>query len=587
MVPLKKRVARDQLKSTALRVADETLELVSQVKSAFYSLQASQQLLQQFRLIVDTNAASLDLAQRQHEAGNITDLALAQQQAVYSRSRLDVAITEAEIRRNREKLNRLLGLWGADTDWQISGELPEVPSSDVPMRALERLAISQRLDLQADYLQLTSQLKNLGLTRRAFLQKFFALSPERGMQFSRVSSQHNPNASNPMSSPGKFSFNLSKFPEGGLILVIVALGLLLAIFGGSVQLPKFQMTPDGKRERVFVTNPAGQRIPAFETVNKFFNARTIVQIAKDTSFFAIMAVGATVVIITGGIDLSVGSMYALASVCGALVLSPYGPSGGGVATGLGILATVAVGTLLGFFNGAMITGFNVHPFIITLGTMAIYRGIAFVQTSGQSIGGFPEAFRQFVRWEIVPDLSLVPLIVMILVTIIGGIFLSQSSIGRKIYAVGGNEIAAKYSGIRVGRVKLLAYTISGLVAGIASVLSLGYYGAGSSGDGQGYELNVIAASVVGGASLVGGKGTALGAFLGAVILQMISNGLVILNIPQNYSQIVIGLVVIAAVVLDQLNTWATKRRTLARTSSIKKKVVQESDTPVSLKPKIT
>jgi cobalt-zinc-cadmium efflux system outer membrane protein len=165
MIPLKKRVAKDQLEAVVLRVADETLELVSQVKGAFYSLQASQQLLKQFQLIVDTNAASLDLAQRQHEAGNITDLALAQQQASYSRSRLDVATTEAEIRRNREKLNRLLGLWGADTDWQISGELSQVPSSDLPMRGLERLAISQRLDLQADYLQVTSQVKNLGLTK--------------------------------------------------------------------------------------------------------------------------------------------------------------------------------------------------------------------------------------------------------------------------------------------------------------------------------------------------------------------------------------------------------------------------------------
>jgi outer membrane protein, heavy metal efflux system len=165
MIPLKKRVAKDQLEAVALRVADETLELVSQIKGAFYSLQASQQLLKRFQLIADTSAASLDLAQRQHEAGNITDLAMAQQQASYSRSRLDVATTEAEIRRNREKLDRLLGLWGADTDWQIAGELPEVPSSDVPMRALERLAISQRLDLQADYLQVTSQLKNLGLTK--------------------------------------------------------------------------------------------------------------------------------------------------------------------------------------------------------------------------------------------------------------------------------------------------------------------------------------------------------------------------------------------------------------------------------------
>ncbi|CEF49167.1 unnamed protein product [uncultured bacterium] len=165
MIPLKKQVAKVQLEAATLRVADETLALVSQVKSAFYSLQAAQQLLQRFKLIVDASAASLDLAQRQHEAGNITDLALAQQQATYSRSRLDVATTQAEIRRNREKLNRLLGLWGTDTDWQISSELPQVPSSDLPMRGLERLAISQRLDLQADYLQVTSQVKNLGLTK--------------------------------------------------------------------------------------------------------------------------------------------------------------------------------------------------------------------------------------------------------------------------------------------------------------------------------------------------------------------------------------------------------------------------------------
>jgi ribose/xylose/arabinose/galactoside ABC-type transport system permease subunit len=372
--------------------------------------------------------------------------------------------------------------------------------------------------------------------------------------------------------PGKFEFDFSKYPESGLVIIIVVLGLVLAVFGGSVQMPRFETTPEGKRQRALVTNTEGQQVPAFDSANKFFNAATIVQIAKDTSFFAI---------ITGGIDLSVGSIYALASVCGALVLSPYGPSGGGVATVLGVIVTVGVGTLLGFFNGAMITTFRVHPFIITLGTMAIYRGIAFVQTSGQSIGGFPSAFRQFVRWELLPGLSLVPLIVMIIVAIVGGILLSRTAFGRRIYAIGGNEIASRFSGIRVGRVKLLAYALTGLTAGIAAVLSLGYYGAGSSGDGQGYELNVIAAAVVGGASLVGGKGTALGALLGAIILQMISNGLVILDIPQNYSQIVIGLVVIAAVLFDQLNAWLTKRRLLARTSSMKKEVVAAGDTPVS------
>jgi outer membrane protein, heavy metal efflux system len=165
MIPLKKRVAKDQLQSAALRVADETLELISDVKSAFYSLEASQQLLQRFKLIVDANAASLDLAQRQFEAGNISDLALTQQQTTYSHSRLDVVTTEAEIRRNREKLNRLLGLWGPETGWQISSDLPEVPKADFSTQGLERLAISQRLDLQSDYLQVASQAKNLGLTK--------------------------------------------------------------------------------------------------------------------------------------------------------------------------------------------------------------------------------------------------------------------------------------------------------------------------------------------------------------------------------------------------------------------------------------
>ena len=381
-----------------------------------------------------------------------------------------------------------------------------------------------------------------------------------------------------MALPGKLS--LSKFPEGGLILAIVVLGLVLAIFGGSVQRPKFEIR-DGQRQRAVEVTQEGLKIPAVVTVNKFFNAQTLIQIAKDTSFFAIMAIGMTIVIITGGIDLSVGATYALSAVCGALVFNHFGPSGGGGAILLGVLVTVGVGILCGLANGAMTVAFNVHPFIITLGTMAIYRGIAFVQTGGQSIGDFPADFREFVRHEYFGGLSLVPLIVMVVVMIIGGIFLARMAIGRKVYAIGGNEIASRFSGIRVGRVKLLVYTLSGLSAGIAATLSLGYYGAGSSGDGSGYELNVIAAAVVGGASLIGGKGTALGALLGAVILQMISNGLVILNIPQNYSQIVIGVVVIAAVLLDQLNARLAERSLLAKTGRIKKEVLESSEAPAS------
>ncbi len=358
---------------------------------------------------------------------------------------------------------------------------------------------------------------------------------------------------------------LARVPEAGLLIVILGLGLALTIFGGSVKRPKLEPGPDGERQRVFITSLDGERTPVFEEVNKFLNAQNLTQLAKDTSFTAIMAVGATFIIIAGGIDLSVGAIYALASVLGALVFRLYGPEGphagspgAGVALGLGTCAGVAA--LCGGLNGGMVTLLKVHPFIITLGTMAIFRGIAFVITTGQSIGGFPVAFRDLVLWQTAGGLSLVPLAVMVVVALLGGIYLARLAPGRRIYAVGGNELASRYSGIRVDWVKLSVFLFSGLTAGIAALLNLGYYGAASSGDGQGYELNVIAAAVVGGASLTGGKGSALGALLGALIIQMINSGIVILGISQNYSQIITGAVVIIAVVLDQLNNWLARRR---------------------------
>ena len=371
-----------------------------------------------------------------------------------------------------------------------------------------------------------------------------------------------------MSSPVR---SLLRFQESGLLLVILGLGLLLTIFSGSVRIPLFERDADGGRKRVFTTDAAGERTPAFVEKNKFLNTQNLAQLAKDTSFTAIMAVGMAVVIISGGIDLSVGSIYALASVIGALVLRHYGPdgAGAGLASGVGVLlgmvACVGTATLCGLFTGGLIVALRVHPFIITLGGMAILRGIAFVITKGQSVGGFPPAFREIVRFEVGDGLSIVPMLVMLTVLIIGWIFLSRLAAGRRVYAIGGNELAARFSGIRVERVKLGVYLISGFTAGIAALLSIGYYGAATSGDGQGYELNVIAAAVVGGASLIGGRGSALGVVLGALIIQMISSGIVILGIDQNYSQIIIGSVVIAAVVLDNFNTWLAKRRLTAKT----------------------
>jgi ribose/xylose/arabinose/galactoside ABC-type transport system permease subunit len=353
--------------------------------------------------------------------------------------------------------------------------------------------------------------------------------------------------------------------EVSLVLVVLFLGAILTFFGGTVKVPKLQVNERGERQRVFdVVN--GERVPVFEEKNKFLNAANLTQLAKDTSFIGIMAVGATFIIIAGQIDLSVGAIYALASVLGAIVFRAFGPNGAlanappNEALLLGMLTCLLVGFMAGVLNGAMVVALKVHPFIITLGTMAIYRGEAFVITSGQSIGDFPEAFRYLIRWETGDGLSLVPLGVMLAVVVIATFYLTFLVPGRHIYAVGGNEQAAQFSGIRVKKVKLKVFIFSGLTAGVAALLAIGYYGSATSGDGQGYELDVIAAAVVGGASLSGGRGSALGALLGALIIKMIDNGIVILGIDQNYSRIIIGAAVILAVVLDQFGGWWARRR---------------------------
>ena len=344
---------------------------------------------------------------------------------------------------------------------------------------------------------------------------------------------------------------LLRFQESGLLVVILVLGAFLTAFSGTVRAPLFQEGPDGTRERVFITDANGERTPAFVERNKFLNAQNLAQLAKVYELLPIAVL--------------IGSIYALASVAGALVLNHFGP--GGPAGDIGLMgslagAAVCLGTALvcGLTNGGLIVALRVHPFIVTLGTMAVFRGVAFVATQGQSVGGFPQSFRDLIRIEVGQGLSVMPLLVMIAVTVVGWVALSRLAAGRRVYAIGGNELASRFSGIRIERVKLGVYLMSALAAGIAALLSLGYYGGATSGDGQGYELSVIAAAVVGGASLSGGRGSALGVVLGALIIQMINSGIVILGIDQNYSQIIIGSVVIAAVVLDNVNSWLAQRR---------------------------
>ena len=293
-------------------------------------------------------------------------------------------------------------------------------------------------------------------------------------------------------------------------------------------------------------------------VNKFLNRENLVGVATVSSFIAIMAVGMAGIIIMGGIDLSIGSVYALAAVVGAFALHELGPKAAApVAIPTGLLLCCGIGGLCGMLNGAAIVGLKVHPFIITLGGMAVYRGIAFVLTKGQSIGDFPQAYTLgFFKYQAF-DVNPVPMLFMIAVAVAGALVLRQTVFGRRTFAIGGNETAGRYAGVPVGRVKVLLYAIGGLLAGLAAAMRLGYYGAVSSDAGSGYELDVIAAAVVGGASLSGGRGSALGAMLGAVVIQLIENGIVVLEIDSNYKLIIIGLAIIVAVVVDQTKNRLT------------------------------
>jgi ribose transport system permease protein len=287
-------------------------------------------------------------------------------------------------------------------------------------------------------------------------------------------------------------------------------------------------------------------------VNNFLNAYTLMQVATDASGIAIMGVGATIVIISGGIDLSVGAIYALAGVAMAMVLRAAGPMDPGPTVLLGLTVCVGIGALSGLANGLMIIGLGVHPFVITLGTMWMLRGVAFVISRAESIL-VPQALTALAKASLGLGSALypVPLLTMLLVTVGGSIYLERTVMGRHVFAVGGNPEASRYSGLSLGRVRAGVYTLSGLTAGLAAFLGAAFYGSATSSDATGYELYVIAAAVVGGASLIGGKGSAVSAMLGALLIVMIRQAIRTLHLDQNYEWIIIGGALIVAVVIDQ------------------------------------
>lgn len=329
-------------------------------------------------------------------------------------------------------------------------------------------------------------------------------------------------------------------PQLGLVGVILTLGLILSLFAGSYE-------------------RNGQ------TINVFLNPNTLLQTASDASFFAIMAVGMTVVIVSGGIDLSVGSIYALCGILTAIFLRSQ-PGLGGTNPSLGqflAAATVCLGIGLacGLVNGVLVARLRVHPFIITLGTMWVFRGIAFVASKGLSIN-FPEGLTGVLKATLGLEKGLfpVPMLLMIAVTILGSLYLGRTFWGRRVYAVGGNEEASRYAGLPIPRIQIGVYALNGLLAGLAAFAGCSFYGAASSADATGYELFVIASAVVGGASLLGGKGTALGAMLGALLIVLIRQAIRTLHFDQNYESIIIGCAVVVAVVLDQASSRLWNRR---------------------------
>ncbi|RFC66873.1 MULTISPECIES: ABC transporter permease [Mesorhizobium] len=271
--------------------------------------------------------------------------------------------------------------------------------------------------------------------------------------------------------------------------------------------------------------------------------KILVQIAINT----VLAAGMTFVILTGGIDLSVGSVMALCTVVGALIMTSGMESS--LSIPLAVLGCAATGAVCGFVNGKVSTYWNVPSFIVTLGMLNIASGAARVLSNNSTITGLPQEFVDFgnlILGGIMPSIFLVALLVIL----IGWFILRFTVFGRMIFAVGANDEAVRLSGHNPDAYKIAAFTICGLTAGIAAIVYLLRLNIGSPIAGIGYELNAIAAVIIGGASLNGGKGSIIGTLAGACILQVLATGLQLLGVGDNYKPIIIGAVIILAVIVD-------------------------------------
>lgn len=277
----------------------------------------------------------------------------------------------------------------------------------------------------------------------------------------------------------------------------------------------------------------------------FLTPRNLINILRQFSLIAILAVGEGLIIITGGIDLSVGNAVGFTACFGAWLAKSAGAS-----PLIVLIAILGIGAVVGLSNGLLVTKVGVPPFIATLGMMSIAKGLSLLMTSGVPIS-YDETWISVFGGGAVGPIP-VTVIVMIVIVVLGILFSKNTALGKNIYAVGNNEKAAKLSGIRTSRIQIMVFTITGVLAGVCGLILLGQMNGADAFYGMGYELDVIAAAVIGGISLSGGEGNIAGIIVGAALMGVLKNAFVLLAVPGYWQTVAIGVVTILAVAIDTL-----------------------------------
>jgi ribose transport system permease protein len=290
---------------------------------------------------------------------------------------------------------------------------------------------------------------------------------------------------------------------------------------------------------------------------RFFSASNFSLISQNVAVWAVLAVGMTFVIITSGIDLSIGSVLVFSSVVAAKVMEGIGGNGWGTAS-IGILAALVTGVLWGLINGFLVAKARIPPLIVTLGTLSIALGLAQVITGGVDIRSAPEALTDFNTYIKILGIPSLPFVALVTV-IIGGIILHKTRFGRYTYAVGSNEEAARRVGLHVSRHLIMVYALMGLLAGLGAVLALAQFGTTTIAGQSLTNLNVIAAVVIGGTSIFGGEGSIFGTVVGLFIPAVLQAGFVIIGVEPFWQGVAVGIVLIAAVWVDQSRRAAALR----------------------------